>query len=54
MLIVRLKFVSACSADAKKYLAYTQCKLKIIAFFNISANDAERTLKRIKVTLSIR
>jgi hypothetical protein len=32
MLIVRLKFVSTCSANAKKYLAYTQRKLKIIPF----------------------
>ncbi len=54
MLIVRLKFFRACSANAKKYLAYTQRKLKIMPFFNISANDAEGTLKRIKLTLSIR
>jgi hypothetical protein len=54
MLIVRLKFFSACSAKAKKYLAYTQHKLKIIPFFKISANDAEGTLKPIKLTLSIR
>ncbi len=54
MLIVRLKFFSACSANAKKYLAYTQRKLKIIPFFKFSANDAECTLKRIKLTLSIR
>jgi hypothetical protein len=45
MLIVRLKFFSACSANAKKYLAYTQRKLKITPFFKFSANDAECTLK---------
>jgi hypothetical protein len=28
-----LKFFSACSADAKQCLAYTQCKLKIVSFF---------------------
>ncbi len=54
MLIVRFKFLSACSANAKKYFAYTQHKLKILAFFTISANEAEGTLKRIKLTLSIR
>jgi hypothetical protein len=54
MLIVRLKLFSSCSANAKKYLAYTQRKLKIILFFKISANEAEGTLKRIKLTLSIR
>jgi hypothetical protein len=54
MLIVRLKFFSACLANATKYLAYTQRKLKIIPFLKISANDAEGTLKRIKLTLSIR
>jgi hypothetical protein len=54
MLIARLKFFSACSANANKYLAFTQRKLKIIPFFKISANDAESMLKRIKLTLSIR
>jgi len=54
MLIVRLKIFSACSAYAKKYLAYTQRKLKILPFFTISANEAEGTLKRIKLTLSLR
>ncbi len=54
MLIVPLKVFSACSANAKKYLAYTQRKRKIIPFFKISANDAEGTLKRIKLTLCIR
>jgi hypothetical protein len=49
-----LKFFSTCSADANKYLAYTLCKLKFIPFFKISANDAEHTLKLIKLTLSIR
>ena len=51
---MRLKFFSACSANAKKYLAYTQCKLKFIPFFKISANDAEHTLKNVKRTLIIR
>jgi hypothetical protein len=32
---------------------FAVCKLKIILFLNISANDAEHTLKRIKLTLSI-
>jgi hypothetical protein len=32
---------------------YTQCKLKFIPFFKISENDAEHTLKLIKLTLSI-
>ena len=54
MLIVRLKFLSACSANAKKYFAYTQRKLKILPFFTISANEAEGTLKHIKLTLSLR
>jgi hypothetical protein len=36
------------------YLAYAQCKLSITTIFLISANDAEHTLKLIKLTLSIR
>jgi hypothetical protein len=34
ILIVHLKFCSASSANAKKYLAHTQRKLKIIPFLN--------------------
>ncbi len=46
--------VPSSAAYAKKYLAYTQRKLKILNFFTISANEAEGTLKRIKLTLSLR
>jgi hypothetical protein len=53
MLTVHLKFFCACSANAKKYLAYTQRKPNY-TFLKFSANDAECTLKRIKLTLSIR
>ncbi len=40
---MRLKFFSACSAVAKKYLAYTQWKLKFLPF-----------LKFLQMMLSIR